>query len=403
MATFSYSAYRKNGSLATGTMDAENQREAAARLKQQGLFPRDIAPLANKVAASPLSFLRRGVPLAELALMTRRLATLLESAVPLFEAITTLYEQEESPPLKKVLGRVRDRLAEGSNLARALADEPAVFSESYVSMVAAGEASGALELVLESLSEFLEDQQAVKTKVTTALAYPVLMLFVGSAVMLFLLAFVIPKIVTIFSDNKAALPFITIALIAVSNAVRRWWWLLLGSIILGLWGFNRLNRQEPFRLWRDRQLLRLPLFGHLLQQLILARFARVLGLLLKSGVPVIRALEITGAVTANREYQRYLGMVREELAEGGTLSGSLKADPLFPPLLVHMIAVGEKGGKLEEMLAKAGRSFEREFEAAVTRATALLEPLLVLGMGLGVGIVVVAVLLPIVQMNQLVK
>ncbi len=403
MATFSYSAYRKNGSPASGTMEAENQREVADRLRSDGLYPREIVLQGMRPAGGLSALFKRGITLSELSLMTRRLATLLGSAVPLFEAISTLHEQEESPPLKAVLGRVRGRLAEGADLARALAAEPAVFGESYVSMVAAGEASGALELVLESLAEFLEDQQAVKTKVSSALVYPALMVIVGTGVMMFLLAFVIPRIVTIFAENNAALPFITIALIAVSTALRRFWWLLLGLVILAVWTFRKLDRQEPFRLKRDQLLLRLPLFGHLFQQLILARFARVLGLLLNSGVPVIRALEITGAVTANREYQRILKQVREELAEGGTLSGSLQANPLFPPLLVHMIAVGEKGGELEKMLGKAGHSFEREFETAVTRSTALLEPLLVLGMGLSVGIVVVAVLLPIVEMNQLVK
>jgi general secretion pathway protein F len=403
MPTFRYSAYRPGGNETAGTIEAENLREARLRLKREGLFPREIAPAEEAAGRGILRAVRKRVALPELALMTRRLSTLIGSAVPLYEALATLHEQEGAGELKRVLGRVREQVAEGATLARALAAEPAVFSDSYVNMVAAGEASGALESILDSLADFLEDQAQVRSKVATSLAYPLLMVVVGSGVMLFLLGFVIPKIVTVFTESKAALPLITVVLIKVSNAVRAGWWAILGTVAATVFLYRRYGRTEAMRLREDRFLLRLPLAGALLQRLILARFARVLGLLLASGVPVIRAMEIIGEVVANREYRAVLGRAKEELIEGGSLSGSLSRSPLFPPLLVHMIAVGEKGGTLEEMLAKGGKAFEKEFEGAVARGMALLEPLLVLAMGLAVGTVVLAVLLPIFELNQLVR
>ena len=401
MPTFRYKAYAAGGRESAGAIEAESPKDAMQLLRQRGLYATEVAPAGGALKKGTL--FRRGVTLPELSLMTRRLATLVGASVPLYEAMTTLYEQESEGELKRVISRIRDRLAQGSNLAATMAAEPAVFGESYVSMVAAGEAGGALEIILERLAEFLEDQQAVQSRITTALAYPILMMVVGVGVMLFLLAFVIPKIVVIFEQSKAALPLITVLLIKTSNLVRSGWWALLILTVSGSYAYRKLMKSEQFRLKRDQFFLRLPVAGNLLTTLVLSRFARVLGLLLTSGVPVIRATEITGDVVVNRVYRAYLHGVRERLAEGSGLSGALKNSALFPPLLVHMIAVGEKGGELEQMLLKAGNAYEKEFDTAITRSMALLEPFLVLGMGLAVGIVVLAVLLPIFQLNQLVK
>jgi general secretion pathway protein F len=400
MPTFRYSAFNATGSEVSGTVDAASLNEARVQLKQKGLYAKEIAA-AVETGGKGLFKSRVSVP--ELSLATRRLATLLGSAVPVYEAVTTLWEQEAPGELKRVLGRVRDRLAEGQGLAQSLAAEPAVFSESYIGMVAAGEASGALEVVLERLAEFQEDQAAVRSRISTALAYPVLMVFVGGAVMLFLLGFVVPKIVVVFQQSKAALPFITVVLIKVSTLVRKGWWaLLLAGLGLAA-GWKKLCKEEEFLKKRDRLLLKLPIAGALWQRLVLSRFAKVLGLLLASGVPIIKALDITGEAVVNREYRAFLGEARETLIQGGSLSSALKNSPLFPPLLTHMTAVGEKGGELDRMLIKAGTAFENEFNASVTRSMALLEPLLVLGMGICVGFVVIAVLLPIMQLNELVK
>ncbi|HCE68841.1 MAG: type II secretion system protein GspF [Geobacteraceae bacterium GWC2_55_20] len=403
MPTFRYKAYNSAGSSVSGSIEADSERQAMQQLKLKGLMTREVVEEGG-LKDTPGSFsFRRGVSAADLSLFTRRLATLTVSSVPLFEAMGSLCEQEENGPLRKALVRVKERIAEGASLSRALAAEPSIFGESYVSMVAAGEAGGALDAVLERLADFLEEQEQVRSKVTSAMAYPILMVLVGGGVMIFLLTVVIPKIVVIFEDSKAALPLITIMLIKVSHFLRGWWWIPAGLMIASVPLYRKAMLRDNLRMKRDAMLLRLPVAGGMLQRLILSRFARVLGLLLSSGVPIMRALEITGEVLVNRVYRSFLREVMEEVAQGGSLSGSLKKSPLFPPLLVHLAGVGEKGGNLEEMLVKAGVAYEREFGARLQRLMGLMEPLLVLAMGLAVGVVVLAVLLPIFEMNQLIK
>jgi general secretion pathway protein F len=403
MSTYRYKAYNPAGAAVSGLIEAESERQALVQLKGQGLLPREVREEgATDTVAASFSF-RRGISAADLSLFTRRLATLVASAVPLYEAMGSLHEQEENPALKRVLARVGARIAEGASLSRALASEPKVFGESYVSMVAAGEAGGALDAVLERLADFLEEQDQVRSRVTSAMSYPILMVLVGSGVMMFLLTVVIPKIVVVFENSKAALPLITVALIKLSTFMRGWWWIPVGLAVASVPLYRKAMQREDMRSRRDALLLKLPLAGNMQKQLILSRFARVLGLLLASGVPIIRALEITSEVLVNRVYRSFLREVMEEVAQGASLSGSLRKSPLFPPLLVHLTAVGEKGGTLETMLMKAGLAYEREFSARLTRLMGLMEPLLVLAMGLAVGIVVIAVLLPIFEMNQLIK
>jgi general secretion pathway protein F len=403
MPTFRYKAYSATGSSVSGTLEADSERQAMQQLKGKGLLPREVLEEGG-AQSSPGSFsFRRGGSADDLSLFTRRLATLVASFVPLFEAMGSLCDQEENGPLRQALVRVKERIAEGASLSRALAAEPDIFGESYVSMVAAGEAGGALDAVLERLADFLEEQEQVRSKVTSALAYPILMVFVGGGVMLFLLTVVIPRIVTIFEDSKASLPLITIILIKVSHFLQGYWWIPVSLIIASVPLYRNAMKRDDLRLKRDNLLLRLPFAGAMLQRLILSRFARVLGLLLSSGVPIMKALEITGEVVVNRVYRLFLRGVMEEVAQGASLSGSLKKSPLFPPLLVHLAGVGEKSGNLEEMLVKAGVAYEREFSARLTRLMGLMEPLLVLAMGVAVGIVVLAVLLPIFELNQLIK
>ncbi len=403
MPTFRYKAYSATGASVSGTVEADSERQAIQQLKGKGLLPREVVEENGAQEPTGSFTFRRGVPADELSLFTRRLATLVASSIPLFEAMGSLCEQEENGPLRQALVRVKERIAEGASLSRALSAEPGIFGESYVSMVAAGEAGGALDAVLERLADFLEEQEQVRSKVTSALAYPILMVIVGGGVMLFLLTVVIPRIVTIFEDSKAALPLITILLIKVSHFLQGYWWIPTALIIASVPLYRRAMKRDDLRLKRDALLLRLPMAGGMLQRLILSRFARVLGLLLSSGVPIMKALEITGEVVVNRVYRTYLRGVMEDVAQGGSLSGSLRKSPLFPPLLVHLAGVGEKSGNLEGMLIKAGVAYEREFSSRLTKLMALMEPLLVLAMGVAVGIVVLAVLLPIFELNQLIK
>ena len=264
MPTFRYSAYRADGSAAHGTLDAGSLADAQARLKQQGLLVKDLDPDTGKTRAA---WRRQRVSVAELALVTRRLATLIGAAVPVHEAVTALHDQERPGELKQLLGRVRERLAEGAGLSRALAAEPAVFGENYVAMVAAGEASGALETVLERLAQFQEDQEALRSTVLTALIYPLLMVVVGGGVMGFLLTFVVPRIVKVFAESKASLPLITVIVMAISNFLQHWWWAVLLVLALTVWGARRLLADTGRQLQRDRLLLRLPYVGPLVQRL----------------------------------------------------------------------------------------------------------------------------------------
>lgn len=403
MPTFRYKGYRANGQETSGTLEADSLRTAREQLRQQHILPSELSSEETQPPQGIIQRFRRRIQIAQLSLFTRRLATLVASNVPIHEALTALHEQEQHAELRSLLGRIKARLAEGAPLARALAEEPQVFRPSYVAMVAAGEASGALDHVLERLADFLERQEELRRTVTGALAYPLLMSLVGSGVMIFLLAFVIPKITGVFADNRAALPLLTVALLTVSSLLRKGWWLLvLGGAAL-LYGYGRLTRKESFLAARDRWLLKLPLVGRLIQTLALARFARILSLMLGSGVPLLRALEISSEAVVNRSFRTILDQARSAVVEGSSLSAVLSRFPLFPPLLTHLIAVGERSGTLETSLETAGQSFEREFTADTGRLMALLEPLLVLAMGLAVGLVVIAVLLPIFELNQLIK
>jgi general secretion pathway protein F len=403
MPIFRYKGYATDGRVLTGTLEADTIRTAREQLRRQHILASEITSDEAVQATDPISRFRRRIPVAELSLFTRRLATLTAASVPLHEALQALHQQERHPELKNVLGRVKTRLAEGTPLARALAEESKVFNENYVAMVAAGEAGGALDRVLLRLADFLERQEELRRTVSSAMAYPVLMALVGSAVMLFLLTFVIPKITGIFADSKATLPFLTVAMLAISAALRKAWWLLLLLVAGCIWLYRHLRVRPVFVMARDRWLVRLPVFGPLLQTLVLARFAGILGLLLGSGVPLLKSLEISAEAVVNRAYQAVLADARIAVAEGGTLSGSLSSSPLFPPILIHLIAVGERSGTLVESLETAGLSFEREFESSTTRLVSLLEPIMILVMGLVVGLVVVAVLLPIFELNQLIK
>ena len=403
MPTFCYKGYAADGKLLTGTLEADSVRAVRDQLRRQNILASEIAADQPLQSSSLFNRFRQRIPVTELTLFTRRLATLTTASVPLHEALTALHQQERHPALQSVLGRVKSRLAEGAPLARALAEEPQVFKENYVAMVAAGEAGGALDKVLLRLADFLERQEELRRTVSSAMAYPVLMALVGGGVMLFLLTFVIPKITGIFADSKATLPLLTVALLAISTALRKTWWLLLLLSLGALWLYRQLCKRQDFLAARDRWLVRTPLAGRLLQTLMLARFSGILGLLLGSGVPLLKSLEISSEAVVNRAYRAVIADARSAVAEGGTLSAILSTSPLFPPLLTHLISVGERSGTLVESLETAGQSFEREFESSTTRLVSLLEPIMILVMGLMVGLVVVAVLLPIFQLNQLIK
>jgi general secretion pathway protein F len=286
---------------------------------------------------------------------------------------------------------VKEKVAAGSSLSKAFEEYEAIFPEFYVNMIAAGEASGNIDKVLDRMADFLESQASLRSKVRTSMIYPVFMICVGFIVLSFLFAFVIPKITRIFKDTQSALPFITIVLIALSDLFQRYWW-----ILIGIFGFRKFR--EKNRLLFDRLIFRLP--GNIFQSLYFGRFARTLGFLLEGGLPVLRALELSAKSMGNESLERKVNEAGKHVAEGARLSASLEG---FPPVLLQLISTGERSGQLVPVLKKAADSYEEEFSRQVQKALSYLEPTMILVMGLIVGLIVLAVLLPIFQLNQLIK
>lgn len=412
MPVFEYQAYDAAGRARRGLIDADSSRSARSKLKAQGLFLTALAEAAAQgAAARGQGFLGRlqGVTLfqrlsqPELAAAVRQLSTLLSAGLPLVGALNALLDQVDNVVLKRVLADIKDRVTEGVSLADAMARHPKVFPELFSSMVAAGEASGALEVVLERLAEFMEGRVRLTNKVRATLAYPAFMVVVGSAVLFFLLTFVVPMVTEIFEDTEQALPLPTILLMAVSGALSRWWWVLAAGLAAAVFALRRYLATPAGRANYDRLRLRAPIIGTLTRKLIVARFARTLGTLLNAGIPMLRALDISKTVVGNKIMAAAIEEARDTVGEGEDLASPLKRSGVFPPLVIHMVAAGESSGELEKMLLKVAESYENDVETTVASVTSLLEPVMILTMGLVVGFIVLAILLPIFEMSSIVR
>jgi len=391
MPIFQYRGYRRDGSQATGTLEAEGLQDAILSIKELGVYPKEVQE--SFPGRKRELFRRRDKAL--LPQVTRQLSTLLSSGVPLMEGLKSLAEENKGF-WRELLVSVRERVAGGASLSRAIEDEQRVFPEYYAHMIEAGEQSGTLDKVLLGLADFLEKQSAIRAKMVMAMIYPTFMVSVGFLVISFLFTFVIPKIVKIFEDTKAALPIITILLIKISHLFLNYWWAILILLVAIAFGAQRLR--ERHRNLLDALKLRSP--GKIIQNLYLARFTRTLCLLLRGGLPMLKALELSGRSTGNTVLETRIMEIARKVAEGASLSASLED---FPPVLRQLVATGEKGGKLDEVLARAADSYEEEFSRRIQGALSLLEPLMILLMAGMVGFIVLAVLLPIFQLNQLVK
>jgi general secretion pathway protein F len=392
MPIFQYRGYRVDGSLAAGTLEADGLQDAILRVKRLGVFPKEVGEYVYE--GEKRKWLRRADN-ALLPYITRQLSTLLSSGVPLMEALKSLSEENRGF-WRSLLVSVRERVSSGASLSRALEGYQTVFPEFYVNMVGAGEQSGTLDHVLARLADYLERQMAIRGKVRMSMVYPTFMVCVGFVVLSFLFTFVIPKIVKIFEDNKAALPFITIILIGISHIFVKYWWAIIAVLVGLVLGVKRFFKQH--RALVDQMKLRLP--GNVIQNLYFARFARTLSFLLAGGLPMLRALELSSKSLGNLFLESKIMDAAKKVAEGANLSASL--DP-FPPTLLQLISTGEKSGRLPEVLNRAADSFEEEFGRRIQNALSLLEPLMILLMGVVVGFIVLAVLLPMFQLNQLVK
>jgi len=402
MAVYEYKGFDGQGKGTTGTMEAESPRLARLKLRQDGIFPTDLTPVDEAQKSGDI-FSSDKIPLSETAIMTRQLSTLLGADVPLMEALAALIEQVEKPLHKQVWVSVRDRVKEGASFADALAQHPKTFSTLYQQMVKAGEASGTLDLILNRVSQYLEAQVALRSKIFSVLAYPVLMMILSGLILIFLISFVVPKVTSIFADMNHALPLPTIILLAISDFLRNFGWILVLLIVGGVVCLKRYIATPAGRWQYDKITLKLPFAGRLFKIMAVARFAKTLATLLEAGIPLLPALAIVQEVVGNKVVEKAIENARENIREGEGIAEPLKKSGLFPPLLTHLIAVGEKSGELEPMLNKVSQSYETEVETTVTTVTSLLGPLMILFMGGVVLFIVLAVLLPIFDLSQIVK
>ncbi|MBI4125022.1 MAG: type II secretion system inner membrane protein GspF [Deltaproteobacteria bacterium] len=408
MPVFEYAGIDRQRNKAAGIIEAESDKAARVKLRKMGVYPRILSLEGSKKRVSlkteiNFSKFTQRVKTQDVALMTRQLATLVNAGIPLVDSLTALVDQTENPKLKTILSQVREKVTEGTKLSDAMKAHPKVFSDIYMNMVNAGENSGTLDLVLSRLADFTEGQAKLRSKITGAMVYPVLMSVVGVALIIMLMVGVIPKITAIFADVEAALPIPTRILIAVSAGLTNVW-VIAGLVVffgLGFYGLKRWHQTEKGRLFFDRRALKLPLFGRLNRMVAISRFSRTLGTLLNSGVPLLVALGICRNVVSNVVIRRVIEETARNVQEGASVADPLRRSHEFPPLVTHMIAIGEKTGDLEKMLERVADTYDNQVDDTVSTLTTLLEPIMILVMAGVVAFIVMSVLLPILQLNQL--
>lgn len=411
MANFCYKAISANGKTVRGVVEADTERQAIASVREKGLVPLSVESASAAVSqpgspASRLSLKRlleslRPVPKTAVAAMARQLATLLHAGLPLDEALGSICAHDDMSRMQGIVSRLRDRIMAGGDLADGLAEFPNVFSSTFVTMVRAGEASGTLELVVERFAEHIEQQVALVRKVQATLAYPILMLFVGIGVVVFLLTFVIPKVTQIFADMGRALPVPTQILLAVSGGIRSGWWMLLLVILFTLLAFWRMRKTPKGRRSSHRLLLRLPGVSGVYRPLIVGHMTRTLGMLLKNGVTLLKALNIVKSVADNLLMAEAVQNMIDGVQAGRDLSEFMNDPLVFPPLARQMVAAGERSGQLGEMLLWVANDCENRVASRLQVVTSLMEPIMILLLGGLVGFVVIAIILPIFEMSTL--
>lgn len=407
MAVYSWTGYDRKGRASSGMIEAVSLREAKMKLMNQGLFVSAIAE-ASRTSVHPfrdmsISALLGRVRMEDLAVATRQLSTLVGASIPLVDALSALFEQTDAPAMKRTIAQVKDSVNEGASFADALSRHKRVFPDLYVNMVRSGEASGALDVVLMRLAEFLEGQHRLRSKVAAALVYPAVLLLVSIVVLVYLLTAVVPKVVGMFETMNQVLPLPTRILIAVSSFLSSTWWVILALVVLAVYALGRWRKTERGAFLFDRFRMQMPVYGTVFRKVSVARFARTLGTLLASGVPIIESLRIVKAVLGNRVMELAVEDAVTDVIEGSSLAAPLRKSGVFPPILVHMIGVGERSGSLEDMLLKAAQSYENDVETTVAGLTSIVEPVMILAMGGIVGFVVMSILMPMLEMSTIVR
>jgi general secretion pathway protein F len=408
MSVYEYVALDEKGSQRKGFIDASGVAAARQKLREDGVYPVEINPAAEKKENTVSNIFSMNlfarVPAKDVAVFTRQLSTLLGAGIPLVPSLSVLVAQTKNLLFKKTLAQIREQVNEGKSLTESMANFPRIFPPFYINMVRAGEASGTINLVLEKLADFSENQQALNNKIRAALTYPIVMFFIGCIIVFILMTFVMPKITGIFSEMHQTLPLTTLILITVSNFLKSFWWLvllLLAAVIVAI-KYTISSTTAGKYMW-DNIKLKSPLFGAINRKIAIARFSRTLATLLQSGVPLLTALGIVRNVVNNILIGEAIGKTSKDVEEGQSLSVPLAQSGIFPPMVIEMIAVGEQTGTLEKMLNRIADAYETEAQSDIMVMTSLLEPVMIIVMALLVVFIVASILLPIFEMNRLVR
>ena len=419
MPIFEYKAYAPGGATKTGVIDADSPREARQRLRKENILVSELKALKGgrksakeKAAEKPsliskLKEVRRqqqsgpsGRDLETVAAITRQLGTLLGAGIAMADALNAIIDQAETRRIETIFRSIRERITQGASLGDALADYPALFSDLYVNMVRAGEATGQVDTVLRRLADFLQGQRALQRKVVSALTYPLLMITIGILVVAILMTVVVPKITDMLQDTGQTMPGPTQLLITVSALFKKYWVLLPLSVIALSVAFNRIYRTDRGQLVIDRTKLKIPIIGELLRKQAVARFTRTLSTLLSSGVPAVKSLEITQNVVGNRVLADATGYIKERILEGTDIATPLKQSGVFPAVVGYMVSVGEQSGELEQMLDRIADAYDEEIGVVTERVTTILEPIMIVFLAVVVGYIVWAIVLPILQVGS---
>jgi len=404
MGAFEYLALDQSGKESKGLIEGDTAKHVRQILRDRSLLPVQVTEVAQKEARRQRSFsIRKGISAGDLAILTRQLASLSQSGLPLEESLLAVAQQNDQPRTKSILLGVRSRVVEGYTLADGLGEFPQAFPELYRATIAAGEQSGHLDLVLDRLADYTEARQELRQRVTNAMIYPIVLVVMAGAIISFMLATVVPRIVGIFENASGELPALTRRLIATSNFLRDHWFFLIvagAATVYGIWWL--LQREGPRRKYH-RFLLRMPITSRLTRGVNTARFTRTLSILSGSGVPILDALKIAAKVIDNLPMRDAVIEATLRVREGASISKSLATSKLFPPMMIHMIASGEAGGKLDDMLARTAKYQEREVDGLIATLLGILQPLLIVIMGAIVMTIVLAILLPIFEINNLIR
>ncbi len=404
MAIFEYRAFDIQGKSKKGLVDADTSQDARSKLRRENVFPYELKSTfaSKKISKNELfSFLQPKTKSKEIVVLTRQIGTLLKAGLPLMQALSTLIEQIDTEHVKKIFIELREKIKGGMPFSKALSEYPRLFSRLYIHMVRAGEASGSLDQALTRLAEYLEKKNRQKNKIWATLAYPIFMVIIGIAVVVFLMVYVVPTITGIFIEIQQTLPLLTRLLIGTSQFLKLFWAPLLLIFFFLIIFFRKYRNTASGGMLIDKALLKVPICGELIRKIDTVRFSQTLGILISNGIPILDSLSIVKDVVVNRLIAKAVDEARHSIQEGEDLAPPLKKAKVFSPIVTDMIAIGEKSGQLEEMLANIAENYENEVDMTINSLTSILEPTIILVMGLVVGLIVISILLPIFEMNQI--